>query len=98
MGNKFEIDRGSDSEKIILSHRREKISSLSVTASLIREKKQLQEIKQLQSRIVGLEALIFTAYCQGYRKGHEDTVEGHYAPPDEYPEEWADTMKDILDT
>ena len=50
----------------------------------------------LKQRIEELEALAFTAYCAGYERAHNDTVEGCYSPPAEYPEEWAETRNELL--
>lgn len=51
---------------------------------------------ELQARVAELENLAYTAYCAGYGLGHNDTVEGHHAPPEEYPDEWADKRKELL--
>jgi hypothetical protein len=50
-------------------------------------------VKQIEQ----LEALAFAAYCAGYERGHSDTVEYGYMPPAEYPEEWAETRKELLE-
>ena len=50
---------------------------------------------ELLERIKELEALAFRSYCAGYERGHNDTVESHYAPPVEYPEEWAEILNDL---
>ena len=56
----------------------------------------LREI-DLTERIAVLESLAFTAYCQGYSGGHNDTVEGMYTPPEDYPAEWAERRLELLD-
>ncbi len=45
-------------------------------------------IAELEARAVTEDGVAFRAYCEGYEKGHNDTVESHYAPPGDYPEEW----------
>ena len=55
----------------------------------------IEDIDAVMNRIKELEALAFRSYCAGYERGHNDTVESHYAPPVEYPEEWAEILNDL---
>ncbi len=43
-----------------------------------------------------LKQMAFEAYCAGYGKGHNDTVDSHYALPEDYPEEWDDIYQDLF--
>ena len=54
------------------------------------------KIAELQTVVDRLELLSFMAYCQGYGKGHNDTVENCYSPPEEYPEEWEEIRQELM--
>lgn len=53
------------------------------------------QVEELQTELRAAEALQFKAYCAGYESGHNDTVESHYAPPVDYPEEWEEIVNDL---
>ena len=55
------------------------------------------EMEVLETKIKHLEAVAFKAYCSGYESGHHDTVETNYTPPSDYPEEWPDILKELLE-
>ena len=50
-----------------------------------------------EQQLAEREQVAFRAYCEGYEKGHNDTVEGAYIPPIEYPEEWPETLAALLE-
>jgi len=49
----------------------------------------------LQRQMKELEDLQLTIYNAGYEKGNFDAVEGHYAPPIEYPEEFPEILEEL---
>ena len=55
-----------------------------------------KRIAELEAENKALREAAFYLYCNGYEKGHNDTVESCYAPPSEYPEEFPEILKDAL--
>lgn len=49
----------------------------------------------LHRQMKELEDLQLTIYNAGYEKGNFDAVEGHYAPPIEYPEEFPEILEEL---
>ena len=50
-----------------------------------------------QAEIERLKAIAFDAFCTGDGRGHNDTVEGTAINPAEYPDEWPETLAELLE-
>ena len=60
-----------------------------------------ERIAELEATLAELREQVtetaYNFYCAGYEKGHSDCAESHYAPPDEYPEEFPAIYAEYLE-
>jgi hypothetical protein len=56
----------------------------------------LQHIAAQDEEIARMKEERLTIYDAGYERGGHDAVEGHYAPPREYPEEFPDILAELF--